>query len=347
MKLSEIAARLQCDLEGNPDIEVSAIATLETALNGELSFLANPKYRSEVDTTNASALIVGRQEAITRPIPLLRHANPYMAFAKAVELFCTSPRKSPSIHTTALIASTATIGEAVSIGPYTVIEDNAVVGSRVSIGSHSVVGNAAVIGDDSIIHSGCVIRDGVRIGNRCILQDRVVVGSDGFGYAKQEDGNWYKIKQAGSVVLEDDVEVGAGTTIDRPALGSTWIGQGAKIDNLVQIGHGCRVGRNSMICAQVGLAGSTRLGDNVILAGQVGIAGHLTIGDGVVATAQSGIPSSVEPGMTISGYPAIDNKQWLRSSAIFNKLPEVYRAVRRLTERIGALEKAFNQDHKG
>jgi UDP-3-O-[3-hydroxymyristoyl] glucosamine N-acyltransferase len=347
MKLSEIAARLQCELEGDPDVEVTAIATLETALAGELSFLANPKYRFEVDTTRASALIVGRQEVVTRPISLLRHSNPYMAFAKAVEIFSPSPERPPAIHPTASIAPTAKIGDAVNIGAYAVIEKNAVVGSRVTIGSHSVVGDAAVIGDDCIIHSGCVIRERVRIGSRCILQDRVVLGSDGFGYAKQENGSWYKIKQAGTVVLEDDVEVGAGTTIDRPALGSTLIGQGAKIDNLVQIGHGCRVGRNSMICAQAGLAGSTRLGDNVILAGQVGVAGHLTIGDGVVATAQTGIPSSVESGQIISGYPAIDNKQWLRSSAVFNKLPEIYKAIRRLTDRMGALEKAVNKDHKG
>ncbi|HEY6331593.1 MAG TPA: UDP-3-O-(3-hydroxymyristoyl)glucosamine N-acyltransferase [Blastocatellia bacterium] len=342
MRLTEIASRLGCEVEGAGDIEIFGVAAIESAKEGELSFLVNRKYASELESTKASALIVGTDFEGAR-MPLLRHRNPYFAVAKAIEIFHPLPESQASIDPTARIAPTARVGEGVSIGAYVSIEENATIGHKVRIGPHSVVGTAATIGDDTQIMSGCVIREGVKIGRRCNIQDRVVIGSEGFGYAKQENGSWYKIRQAGTVVLEDDVDVGAGTTIDRPALGATCIGQGTKIDNLVQIGHGCKVGRNSMICAQVGLAGSTRVGDNVILAGQVGAAGHLTIGDGVVATAQTGIPSSVEPGRTISGYPAIDNKIWLRASAVFHKLPELNKTIRSILQRLDILENTFNK----
>jgi UDP-3-O-[3-hydroxymyristoyl] glucosamine N-acyltransferase len=342
MRLSEIASRLSCELEGTGDIDIFGVAAIESAKEGELSFLVNRKYTSELETTRASALIVGTDFESAR-MPLLRHRNPYLAFAKAIEIFHVLPESPASIDPTARISPSARLGEGVSIGPYVLIEDDVAIGHRVKIGAHTVVGTSAIIGDDTQIMSGCVIRERVQIGRRCSIQDRVVIGSEGFGYAKQDDGNWYKIRQAGTVILEDDVDVGTGTTIDRPALGATHIGQGTKIDNLVQIGHGCKIGRNSMICAQVGLAGSTRVGDNVILAGQVGAAGHLTIGDGVVATAQTGIPSSVEAGRTISGYPAIDNKVWLRSSAVFNKLPELSKTVRSILKRLEILENTFRK----
>jgi UDP-3-O-[3-hydroxymyristoyl] glucosamine N-acyltransferase len=342
MRLSDIASRLGCDLDGVGDIEILGVAAIDSAKEGELSFLVNRKYISELECTKASALIVGMDFEAAR-LPLLRHRNPYLAFAKAIELFHPFADAPAFIDATARIAPSARIGESVSIGAYVTIEDNATIGHKVKIGAYSLVGKAATIGDDTHILSGCVIREGVKIGRRCNIQDRVIIGSEGFGYAKKEDGGWYKIRQAGTVVLEDEVEVGAGTTIDRPALGATYIGQGTKIDNLVQIGHGCKVGRNSMICAQVGLAGSTRVGDNVILAGQVGAAGHLTIGDGVVATAQTGIPNSVEPGRIISGYPAIDNKVWLRASAIFHKLPELNKTIRSILKRLDRLENTSNK----
>ena len=342
MRLTEVASILGCDLDGDADVDITGVAPIENAKDGELSFLINRKYLPELESTQASALIVGTDFEGAR-IPLLRHRNPYLAYAKAIELFYALPPEEARIDPTAQIAPTAKIGSDVSLGAYVRIEGHAVIGDRVKIGANSLVGARAEIGSDTRICSGCVIREGVRIGQRCTLQDRVVIGSEGFGYAKQEDGSWYRILQAGTVILEDDVDVGAGTTIDRPALGATFVGQGSKIDNLVQIGHGCKIGRNCMICAQVGLAGSTRVGDNVILAGQVGAAGHLTIGDGVVATAQTGIPNSVEPGHTISGYPAIDNKLWLRSSAVFNKLPELHRTIRSLIKRLEALENAFHK----
>jgi UDP-3-O-[3-hydroxymyristoyl] glucosamine N-acyltransferase len=340
MKLSEIAARLNCDLVGDGSIEVLGVAGIDTARPGELSFLVNRKYIPYLKHTRASALIVGLDFAPS-DIPLLRHKNPYLAFAKAIELFKRQHKPPPGIHPTSIVSPEAVVGPDVAIGPFSRIGARASIGSRVQLASHSVVEDDAVIGDDSVLHAGCIIREGVIIGKRCIIQSNAVVGSDGFGYAKQEDGSWYRIMQSGTVVIDDDVEIGAGTTIDRAAVGETRIGERTKIDNLVHIGHGCQIGKDCLICAQVGLAGSTRLGDNVILAGQVGAAGHLTIGSGVIAIAQTGIPSSVEPGKTISGSPAIDQKTWLKSSAIHARLPELSKHMRDLDRRIRDLEIAF------
>jgi UDP-3-O-[3-hydroxymyristoyl] glucosamine N-acyltransferase len=338
MKLRDIAARLSCDMSGDGTIEIFGVAGVENAREGELSFLVNPKYFPQLKHTQASGLIVG-VDFPDSAIPLLRHKNPYLAFAKAIELFRQPEKAPPGVHPTAIVSPEAILGEDVAIGAYSKIGSGASIGNRVQIGSHSVIQAHSVIGEDSVLQSGCVIRQRVRIGKRCIIQSNAVIGSDGFGYAKQEDGSWYKIIQSGTVVVEDDVEIGAATTIDRATVGETWIGQGTKVDNRVHIGHGCQIGKNCLICAQVGLAGSTRLGDNVILAGQVGAAGHLTIGDGVIAIAQTGIPSSVEPGKTISGSPAIDQRTWLKSSAIHARLPELNKHLRDLERRVRDLEK--------
>jgi UDP-3-O-[3-hydroxymyristoyl] glucosamine N-acyltransferase len=338
MKLKDIAARLSCALEGDGEIEIFGVATLEGAKEGEISFLANPKYYPELKKTKASAIIVSED---FQPFdkPLLKHKNPYLAFAKAIEIFHPAPEPPPSIHSTAWVASTAIIGKNVSIGAHAYVGERTVIGDRVIVGARCIILDEAIIGADTLLHAGCVIRERVRIGNRCIVQNNAVIGADGFGYAKQDDGSWYKIRQAGTVVIEDDVEIGACSTIDRAALGETRVGAGTKIDNLVQVGHGSQIGRNCLLCAQVGLAGSTKVGDNVILAGQVGAAGHLTIGNGVIATAQTGIPNSVEPGKIISGSPAIDNKLWLKSSAIFARLPELKKTVHKLERKLEEMEK--------
>lgn len=337
MKLLEIAERLDCKLEGDGSINISGVATLGDALEGDLSFLTNPKYFNEVKTTKASAIITGH-ESISLGIAMLRHDNPYLVFAKAIELFHAPLRKQPFIHPTAWIADTAKVGKRVSIGAYTYIADGVSIEDEVEIHAHCVVHEGVHIGEGSILNSGCIVREDVRIGKRCIIQNNAVIGSDGFGYAKKSDGSWYKIYQAGKVIIGDDVEIGACTTVDRSTLGETRISDGAKLDNLVQIGHGSSVGANSLLCAQVGLAGSSKIGMNVVLAGQVGISGHLTIGDGSVVTAQSGIPRSLEPGSIASGSPAIDNKQWLKSTAVFAKLPEVQKALRNLEKRVARLE---------
>jgi UDP-3-O-[3-hydroxymyristoyl] glucosamine N-acyltransferase len=337
MKLNEIASILACTLEGDGSTEITGVAPIKSARAGEVSFLVNPKYLAELKTTSASALIVG-MEFQGEGIPLLRHANPYLAFAKALEIFNSHPPQSPHIDPTVRIASTASIGEKVYIGPYSVVGEKAVVADRVRIGSRCLISWDAVIGEETLVHSGCVIRERVRIGRRCIIQDNAVIGADGFGYARQDDRSWYKIVQTGTVIIEDDVEIGACTTIDRATIGETRIGAGTKIDNLVHIGHGCQIGRHCLICAQVGLAGTTTLGDYVILAGQVGAAGHLTIGSGVIATAQTGIPGSVDEGKHISGAPAMDHRDWLKSSAMMHRLPDLKKAVRDLEKRIRDLE---------
>jgi UDP-3-O-[3-hydroxymyristoyl] glucosamine N-acyltransferase len=345
MKLGDIAAKLSCDLSGDGSIEIFGVAGIENAREGELSFLINPRYFPQLKLTRASGLIVG-VDFPQSTIPLLRHQNPYLAFAKAIELF-KQPQKAPSgVHATALVSADAILGEEVAIGPYSKIGSRVSIGNRVQIGSHIVIEDDAIIGDDTILHSACVIREHVKIGRRCIIQNNAVVGSDGFGYAKQEDGTWYRIIQSGTVVIEDEVDIGAGTMIDRAAVGETRIGKGTKLDNLVHIGHGCHIGRDCLICAQVGLAGSTKLGDNVILAGQVGAAGHLTIGSGVIAIAQTGIPSSIEPGRMISGSPAIDQKTWLKSSALQARLPEMNKQLRDVARRLQDLENTFKVLHE-
>lgn len=342
MKLSELAERLQCHLEGDGEIDIDGVATLEAARSGQISFLTNVKYYAEAKTTEASAIIVGLDcPALDKP--LLKHENPYLIFAKAIEIFFPASHREPQVHPTAYIDSSAVIGNRVAIGPYSTIGKGAVIEDDVVIETHCAIHDGVKVGEKTVIHSGCAVRENVTIGKRCILQNNSVIGSDGFGYAKQKDGKWYRILQVGTVALEDDVEVGAGSTIDRAALGETRIGRGTKIDNLVQIGHGSVIGEDSLICAQVGLAGSTRVGNRVILAGQVGAAGHLTIGDDAIATPQTGIPNSVEPGQIISGSPAVDHKLWLKLSAIFNRLPDLQKTVRNLISRINRLESKLEE----
>ncbi|MEK6324027.1 MAG: UDP-3-O-(3-hydroxymyristoyl)glucosamine N-acyltransferase [Acidobacteriota bacterium] len=337
MKLAEVADRLSCKLEGDGSIDILGVATLESAREGDLSFLTNSKYQTEAKRTGASALLVGN-DCPAMGIALLRHDNPYLAFAKAVEIFFTAPAVRPSIHPTAWIADTAVIGENVYIGPLSYIGERVVLGDHVRINARCTIQEGAEIGYGTLLHAGCVVRESVVIGKNCIIQNNAVVGSDGFGYAKQSNGEWYKIIQAGTVIVEDDVEIGACSTIDRATLHETRVQRGTKIDNQVHIGHGCVIGSDNLLCAQVGLAGSTRTGTGVVLTGQVGAAGHLNIGDGAIATPQTGIASSVEAGVIVSGSPAIDHKNWLRSSAAFSRLPDIQKTVRKLEARIAVLE---------
>jgi UDP-3-O-[3-hydroxymyristoyl] glucosamine N-acyltransferase len=342
VKLAEIADRLSCNLEGDGSLDILGVATLESARPGELSFLTNPKYQNEAKHTRASALLVGH-ECPPMNLAVLRHENPYLAFAKAVEIFFPTVPQRPSIHSTAWIADSAVIGENVYIGPYAYIAERVILGDEVQIHARCNIHEGAEIGDRTLIHSGSVVRESVLIGKDCIIQNNAVIGSDGFGYAKQGSGEWYRIKQTGTVVIEDEVEIGACTTIDRATLGETRIQKGTKIDNQVHVGHGCVVGPNNLLCAQVGLAGSTKTGVSVVLTGQVGAAGHLTVGDGAIVTPQSGLASSVQPGKIVSGSPAIDHGNWLRSSAAFSKIPDVQKKVRSLEARMAAVEKVLKE----
>ena len=335
MLLKDIAARLGCRLEGDGGIEIHRIAGLEQAGPGDLSFFANPKYAHALRNTRASAVILGEHD--DAPCATLRTPNPYLAFARAVEVFAPPRRPPAGIHTLADVSPDARIAPDASVGAFVSIGAGAVVGARTILYPHVVIGPDARIGDDCVVHARVSIRERVQIGNRVVLQDGVVVGADGFAFAHHPDGTHHKIPQVGGVVIEDDVEIGANTTIDRPAIGETRIASGTKIDNLVQIAHGVRIGHNVLLAAQVGIAGSTTLEDGVVLAGQVGVAGHLTLGKGVVATAQTGIPNSVDAGTLVSGYPAIPNRDWLKSSAVFRKLPEMKKTLADLERRLDAL----------
>ena len=277
--------------------------------------------------TKASAVIVDEKfPALDKPT--LRTRNPQFAYARAVELLHVQPQEKRGIHPTAVIDPSAKIGAHASIGAYVVIGADVEIAESCTLQPHVVIDRGVKIGKNFIARSHVSIRENSVIGNNVKLHNGVVIGSDGFGFAKDDAGNWYKIPQVGRVVIEDDVEIQANSCVDRASLGETRIGRNTKIDNLVQVAHNCVIAENSMLCAQAGLAGSTEIGKNVILAGQVGVAGHCKIGDGVIATAQTGIPNSVAEGTIVSGTPAIDNKQWLRSVAIFNKLPELARAIR-------------------
>lgn len=332
MKLSEIASRLGARLEnGSPDTEISGVAGIEEAGEHQLTFIANRKYAAAARTTRASAVIVS-EDFPAGSTAVLRSKNPYLAFARALEFFYQPPKYAPGVHPTAVVHSSAKIGTGAHIGPYVVIDEDVVIGDRAVILAHVVIYRGARIGKNFFAHAHAVVREHCRLGDSVLLQNGAIVGADGFGFAKDDAGKWHKIVQSGPAVLENDVEVQANACIDRASIGETHVAAGAKIDNLVQVGHGSSVGENTLLCAQVGLAGSTEVGKDVILAGQVGVAGHCKIGDGAIATAQSGIPNDVPAKAVVSGYPAVDNKLWLRCVAVFNRLPEIARVLRSRSE---------------
>src|SRR5262245_720356 len=339
MKLRELAERLECRLEGDGEIEIRRVAGIEHAQAGDLTFLANAKYHRHVATTRASAIILSNNSpAEGTHASVLRSDDPYLAFARAVGMLTHSTPPPRGLDPLSAVASSAKLDIDVSVGAFVVIGEGAVVGARTAIFPNAVIGPGAVIGDDCVVHAHVSIRERVRIGHRVIVHDGAVIGSDGFGFVRQADGTHFKIPQHGDVVIEDDVEIGANSTIDRPPVGETRIGAGTKIDNLVQIAHGVVIGRRVLFAAQVGIAGSTTIEDDVVLAGQVGVAGHLRIGKGVVATAQTGVPNSVDAGTMISGYPAIPNREWLKASAVFRQLPALKKRVAELEGRLAELE---------
>lgn len=336
MKLSELATLTGAQVESDSDIEIVGAAGLDDATPGQVTFLANPRYTPRVKATKASAIYLSRDGKIESDISILRSKDPYLAYTRALRIFNPEPLVEPFIHPTAVIDSSANIGEGVSIGALSVIGRNVNIAAGVQIYPNVTVYEGVNIGPSSVIHSGVVIRAKSQIGARVIIHNNTVIGCDGFGYAKDEDRRWLKIPQTGRVVLEDDVEIGAGTTIDCASVGETRIGRGTKIDNLVQIGHSCTIGEDSLICAQVGLAGSSHIGNRVVLAGQAGVAGHLRIGDDVVLTAKSATSHDVPAGKVLSGIPAFDNREWLRSTAAFRRLGEMYRSLRSLEEKLKA-----------
>jgi UDP-3-O-[3-hydroxymyristoyl] glucosamine N-acyltransferase len=339
--LRDLAARLGCEFRGDGEIEITGVAGLEQAGPTELTFLANPKYAPKVKHTRAAAVLVS--EPLLEPGPAsVISANPYHDFARALALFYQPPRPAPGIHLQASIAATAQIGEGASIGAFAVVGEKVSIGRNAILHPHVVIYEGAQIGDDFYAHSHAVVREYCRIGDRVILQNGVVVGGDGYGFAKTSEGTHFKIVQSGVTVIEDDVEIQSLTSVDRATVGETRVKRGAKIDSLVQVGHACVVGEDNIICAQTGLAGSTILGKNVLLAGQVGVSGHLTIHDNAIIYAQSGIGGDVKAGAVVSGSPAFDSRDWLRAITAFQKLPELLKTVRQLEKRLEQLESARN-----
>jgi UDP-3-O-[3-hydroxymyristoyl] glucosamine N-acyltransferase len=343
VRLRDLAERLECRLEGDGDIDIRRVAGIQDAGVGDITFLANPKYEKTLSTTRASAVIL-RDEAPPAPCATLRAKDPYLAFARAVAVFAPSWRPAPGVHALAAVAVDAALGQDVSIGAFVAIGEGASIGDRTVIFPNVTIGPGARVGRDCVIHANTSIRERVVIGDRVVIQDGVVVGGDGYGFVRRGDGTHEKIPQVASVVIEDDVELGANTTVDRPAVGETRIKAGTKIDNLVQIGHGVMVGKHTLLAAQVGVAGSTVLGDHVMFGGQVGIANGLTVGDRAKAVAKSGITNSVDADAFVSGYPAIDNGEWRRSSVIFKKLPDMRRQLMDVVARLEALERKANSE---
>jgi UDP-3-O-[3-hydroxymyristoyl] glucosamine N-acyltransferase len=339
ISLGELAARLGSELKGDPEIQITGVAAMEQAGPTELTFLANPKYAPKVKHTRAAAVLVSEALPSTRPASLVS-ANPYHDFARALAMFYQPPRPAPGVHPTACIAPTARIGEGASIGAYSVIGERVTIGRNAVLHPHVVIYEGAEIGDDFCAHSHAVVREFCRIGHRVILQNGVVIGGDGFGFAKTSAGTHFKIVQSGVTVIEDDVEVQTLSSVDRATMGETRVKRGAKIDSLVQVGHASVVGEDNIICAQTGLAGSSILGKNVLLAGQVGVSGHLTIHDNAVVYAQSGIGGDIAEGAVVSGSPAFAARDWLRAITAFPKLPDLLKTVRQLEKRFERGESA-------
>jgi UDP-3-O-[3-hydroxymyristoyl] glucosamine N-acyltransferase len=340
MKLSELARQTGATIEpvDAEDVEIKGAAGLDEAAAGHVSFLSNPRYAPRVKTTRASAIYLAEGAETERAdIAILRARDPYLAYTRALRLFHPEPAITPFIHPSAVIDPSARIDESAHVGACVVVGRDVEIGAGVRIFPNATIYDGVQIGESSVIHSGVALREGTIVGARVVVHNNAVIGSDGFGYAKDEQGRWLKIPQTGRVVIEDDVEIGAGTTIDCASVGETRIRRGAKIDNLVQIGHSCTVGEDALVCAQVGLAGSSHIGARVILAGQAGVAGHLTIGNDAVITAKSATSHNVPAGKILSGIPAFDNRDWLRSIAAFRRLGDLARTVRQLEEKIKSL----------
>ena len=334
MTLGELAEQLGAVLVAGPAERESVahrvlqgVAGIESAGPAEVAFVANPKYAARAHRSTAAALIV---EPNFQPIaiPTLRIANPKLAFTRAVALFHPEPVFPPGIHPTAVIAPSASLGKRAHVGPYAVVGEHCHLGDDAVLLAHTVLYPGVTIGARFFAHAHAIVREGCRLGDDVVLGNGAIIGGDGFGFARENTGRWVKTLHPQPAILEDDVEVQSNACIDRSVVGETRIGRGTKIDNLVQVGHACTIGQNTLLCAQAGLAGSTHVGHGVILAGQVGVAGHLTIGDNAVATAQTGIPSDVAPGAVVSGYPAMDNRAWLRMVSALQRLPDMLRLLK-------------------
>jgi UDP-3-O-[3-hydroxymyristoyl] glucosamine N-acyltransferase len=338
MNLGELARRLGAELRGDADVEVTGVKGIEVAGPTEITFVANPRYSGLARKTQAAAVLV-EPEFPEIAVATLRIKNPYLAFSRALGMFYQPPAYAPGIHPTAVIDPTAEIGEGAHIGAYVVIGPGVRVGPHATLLPHVVLYPGVQAGSHLYAHAHAVVRENCILGDHVTLENGAIIGADGFGFAKNEAGHWEKIPQSGPVRLGSRVDVQANACIDRATVGATEIGDGSKVDNLVQVGHGSKVGENTLVCAQAGLAGSSVIGNNAILAGQAGVAGHCTLGDGVILTAQTGVSHDIPAGKMISGSPGFDNRTWLRAVAVFQRLPELLKRLDRLEKRVAAGEK--------
>jgi UDP-3-O-[3-hydroxymyristoyl] glucosamine N-acyltransferase len=337
LTLGDVARRLGCDLVGDPSISITGVSTLEKAGAAEISFLANMKYAPKAKSTRAAAVLASEPLRNTSAATLVS-ANPYHDFARTLAFFYQAPRPAPGIHSTAVIDATSTMGSNPSIGAYVVVGPRTTIGDNAILHPHAVIYEGCIIGDDFTAHSHVSVREYCRIGHRVTLHNGVVIGGDGFGFAKTNSGEQFKIPQSGITVIEDDVEIQTLTSVDRATMGETRVRRGAKIDSLVQIGHACTVGARNIICAQAGLAGSTVLENDVTMAGQSGSAGHITIHQGATVYAQAGVGHDVPAGTTVGGSPAFEMHEWIRAATGFKKLPVMLSQLREIERRLEALE---------
>jgi len=338
LKLRDLAQKLSCQLEGEGDLEIRGVSGICEAKEGELTFVAHPRYLKHLDQTEASAIILSHADPPS-PKPSLRTDNPYLAFAKAIEVLHPRPRPSAGIHPTAVLEEGVRVGEGVSIGAFTFVGRDAKIGDRSVLFPQVFVGQGSHIGAECLLYPQVAVREGVWIGDRVIIHSGAVLGSDGFGYAKDPMGRYHKIPQIGGIFIEDEVEIGANVSIDRATLGHTRIARGTKIDNLVQIAHNVEIGQDSIVIAQVGIAGSTKIGSRVTLAGQVGIIGHIEIGDDCIVGSQSGVGESLKPGSVVTGSPAVPHGLFRRMAVALPRVPEMLRSIRTIEKRLLDLEK--------
>ncbi len=335
-----IAAGLGGEIVGNKDVTVSTFAKIEEGHPGAISFLANPKYEPYLYTTDSSIVIVNRSLELKGEVKatLIKVDDAYGCFAKLLELYAAYKPKKSGVHPTAVVAESAKVGEGCYIGAYVVVDEGAVIGEGVSLYPHVYVGDGATIGDGSTLHSGVKVYEGCKIGKRCIIHSGAVIGSDGFGFAPNAQGSYDKIPQIGIVTIEDDVEIGANTTIDRATMGSTVIEKGAKLDNLVQIGHNVVIGESTVMAGQSAVAGSAKVGKRCMIGGQAGIVGHVTVGDGTIVASVTGVSNSVPAGSQIMGNHGIDARRYRRVNAVYRNLPELQRSVNRLEKEVKELK---------
>ena len=339
----QIAGMLNGKVEGNPSIEVNSLAKIEEGFTGALSFLSNPKYEEYIYKTESSVCIVNDTFSPSNSLPesltLIKVEDAYSCFAKLLEVYDSMTKEEPRIESPSFIDESAKVGEGLFLGAFAYIGRDAKIGDNVAIHPNVNIGNNVEIGEGTIVYAGATIYRDCIIGKNCIIHSGAVIGADGFGFAPDEKGEFQKIPQIGNVVIEDNVDVGANATIDRATMGSTIIHKGAKIDNLVQIGHNVEIGKNSAMAAQVGIAGSCKVGDNVMIGGQVGLAGHMKVGNKVMIAAQSGVAGDVKDGTVLMGSPAFDSKEYKKSYLGFRRLPRILERIQVLENKIKALTK--------